>query len=514
MNDMPSNLHRDPKSRLATSGSPPSPVRAGALLSSSRRAQALTASALALLYFAVMNGHLSSMDGLFMERQAYALAFEHSVRFQTPVWTWRPEPTWNSTYGIGLSLLYVPGMLAAAALRSRVPLSVETPSDVWTFYLRELYQDPLYTAGASWVHAVIVAVAAYLVARLITALGGSHRAALWGMAFYGLGSSALVYARGDFAQPLEGLCWTAALLAAVHYQRSGTRTALAACAAAIGYAILTRPVEGMLVVPAAVALVLPSGALSEWRRPALKPALVLGLGALAGAAVTLLVNWVRFGDLTQFGYADDNGWVIPDAWRWAGVLFSPGRGILWEFPAVVLLPYGAVWLTRIGRRLEAGVILVLSAALLLNTTAWYMWWGGWSWGLRLFMPAVPLLAVVAGAGVDGLRGAARRWLPGALLFGGFVWALPGVATDILGGYGEATGSGEVWQLTAYPPYGAWHFLQRVRAQVPEDAGAVDILWFRLAHTTGNWSLLVPVVLLAIAAVLVAHSLRLQVDGDR
>src|SRR5262249_6529239 len=177
--------------------------------------------ALAALYLAIMSGHMSSMDGLYMERQAYALAVQHSIRFQTPVWTWRSEPTWNSNYGIGLSLLYLPGMMAAAAFGTHPPISVEHPPDTFAFYLRELYQDAVYAAGASWVHVIIVALAAYLVARLIVALGFSVRAGLWGLAFYGLGSSALVYARGDFAQPLEGLCWAAGRLAAISFRTTG-----------------------------------------------------------------------------------------------------------------------------------------------------------------------------------------------------------------------------------------------------------------------------------------------------
>ena len=204
---------------------------------------------------------------------------------------------------------------------------------------------------------------------------------------------------------------------------------------------------------------------------------------------------------------------MPDVRRWAGVLVSPGRGILWEFPAVVLIPFGAVALARIGRRREAVAILLLCGALLANTAAWYMWWGGWCWGLRLFSPAIPLLAVVTGAGVDRLTGRARRWVPAVLLILGFVWALPGVVTDILGGYGNLA-DGNVWQLTAYPPYGAWQFLERIRAESPHDAGAVDILWFRLAHLTGSWSLLIPIVLVAISAVLVWHSLRLVVVEER
>ena len=415
-------------------------------------------------------------------------------------------------YGIGLSLLYVPGIFVSAALRSWVPVSVVPPADLYSFYLRELYQDPLYTVGASWVHVLVVATAAYLVARLITELGSSPRAALWGMAFYGLGSSALVYSRGDFAQPLEGLCWTAAMLAAVRFRATGKQVALRVCAATVAYAILTRPFEGMLLAPVTAALLLPVGWPSRWSADTLKPLLTLSGGVLAAVAVTLFVNQVRFSDALRFGYDADNTWVTPSLERWAGSLVSPGRGILWEFPAVVLVPLGVVALVRASRTREVIAVLALSGALLTNTVAWYMWWGGWCWGLRLFGPAIPLLAVVAGAGIDRLRGNVRRWLPTVLLVLGFFWALPGVVTDILGGFGNL-GDGNVWRLAAYPPYGAWQFLDRIFAESFQDAGAVDIVWFRLVHLTGGWSLCVPLVLLGVSIVLVKRSLGFFRETD-
>jgi hypothetical protein len=471
-----------------------------------RRAHVLTAVALASLYLAIMSGHLSSMDGLYMERQAYAIAVEHSVRFQTPVWTWKTEPTWNSNYGVGLSLLYVPGMLAGSTFGPFVPIATEHPSDVFKFYLRELYEDRLYTVGASWVHAIIVALAALLVSRLIVALGFSARAGWWGMAFYGLGSSALVYARGDFAQPLEGLCWVAAFVAVLHVRRTGSRAALAVAALAVGYAILTRPVEGLMLLPAAIVIVLPE-TLAEFRSRSLTPAVVVAGTAAAALAITLVVNWARFGDALHFGYDADNGWVVPDLKRWAGALVSPGRGIIWEFPAVLLVPVGVLSLFQRGKAREALTMLALSAVLLINTTAWYMWWGGWCWGLRLFTPAIPLLSALAGVAFDRLHDRVRNWLAGVLLLLGFVWALPGALTDIMGGYGQL-GDGNVWQLAAYPPLGAWQFLEHWIAQTPQDPSALDVLWFRMAPSTGNWSLLVPVLLLVMAAVLLARSWRL------
>jgi hypothetical protein len=374
--------------------------------------------------------------------------------------------------------------------------------------MRELYEDPLYRFGASWVHALIVAAAAYLVARLVLALGGTNRASLWGMAFYGIGSSAIVYARGDFSQPLEGLCWAAAILGAVRVRRSSAPGAAIVCALALTYAIFTRPIEGVLLAAAVLALLVPARSIAQWRFDALRPALFAAGGTLAGVAITLLVNTARFGNPLQFGYGDDNGWVMPVAGRWAGALVSPGRGIIWEFPALLLVPLGLLSLYRAGHVREIAMFLLLPAALFVNTVAWYMWWGGWCWGLRLFMPAVPLLAALAGAGVDRLRGAARIWLPAVCLLGGLVWALPGTLTDILAGYPDATGEGRDWVLAAYPPAGAWRFIDRILAVAPDDVHAIDVLWLRLAHSTGNWSLVVPMVLIAAAVTLAVKGVRL------
>lgn len=472
------------------------------------RPETLAALALALVYFAFMNGHLTSMDGLMMLRQSYALVFDHSVSLRMPVWTWAPEPRWNSPYGIGLSLLYVPGVWIAAGLHSLVPMSLERPARLNPFYLQEVYQDPLFTVGVAWVHVAVAAVGAWLVARLTQMLGGSRRASLWAMMFYGLGSSAFVYSRGDFAQPLEALCWLGAVLLALRFRRDGARTALVGCGAVVAYAILTRPLEGSLLVPAVVALLLPRAPWRSWRLSSLLPVLAPVLGAMAGVAGTLLVNWARYGDPFISGYGEKQRWFPPDFERWAGVLVSPGRGVLWEFPALLLAPLGAAALMRSGRRYETAVLLALCAMIFVMTASWHMWWGGWCWGLRLFIPATPLLAVMAGIGVEQLGDRTRRWLPGLLLAAGIFWCVPGLVTDIQAGYGEmADGAAKSWQLEAYPPIGAWQFLKRGIGATATDGTAVDILWVRMMRTQGPWPLLVPVVLLGLAGFVARRSLR-------
>lgn len=464
-----------------------------------RRAHRLGAAALLAVYLAVMHGHLSSMDGFLMQRQARALAIEHSVRFGTPAWFWNGERIWNSKFGIGLSLLYVPGMLLASPLAAMVPESTEPPPKASAFYLRQLYDDLLYTVGGSWVHAVVTALAALLVARTIVALGGSAGAGLWGLALYGLGSLALVYSRGDFAQPLAGLCWIAALLAAVHRRRGPTTGAVVAAAAATGYAILVRPLEGAMLVPFVVLLVFPSRAATRNAR-ALAPALAVLAATAVAVAITGLVNHARLGDPTEFGYRLEGVLTMPDANRLALLLVGPARGLLWAFPGVLLVPFGARALWRRGLRLEIGAFVGLGAAMIAVMAVWKTWWGGWCWGPRLMLPALPLLAVVAACGIDALSPRTRRWLPAALLAVGFACALPGTVTDMLSGHVQRTDAvPAAWTLVDWPPYGAWLYLQRVFPVVDHDVGAVDILWFRLAPATGYWSLLVPVVLLAVAA---------------
>jgi hypothetical protein len=128
---------------------------------------------------------------------------------------------------------------------------------------------------------------------------------------------------------------------------------------------------------------------------------------------------------------------------------------------------------------------------LLNVALWDIWWGGWNWGLRLFVPALPLLAIVAACGIPALTPRLRFWLPAIVLILGLLWAIPGVITDPLGGYaGTYDGTRGSFRLSAYPPFGAWAYFKHWRAVSPTDQNALDILWLRAARGSQNISLLI------------------------
>jgi hypothetical protein len=458
--------------------------------------------ALGCLYVATMSGHLHSIDGLLAYHQARSLTFDGSLRFDPPL-TWDNVTYTTSKYGIGLSLLYVPGLVLWSWL---VPYAPPLPGGQVNF--EHYYADPLYTAIGPPVHIAIALATAYLVGRFCLDLGLGWAIALWGMVLYGIASPAIVYTRGDYSQPLSGLCWLAALYFAYRFRATGRRSSLAIAAAALFYALLSRPVEGTVLLPGLLVLLLPLERLPGTRRLDWRPgAVVLGAFA-AGALAVLLVNWGRYGSPLTTGY-EGEGWTNPLPVGLAGALFSSGRGILWQFPAVLLAPVGLLGLWRIPTRRALAIALMLTVVLqLLNVATWHFWWGGWNWGLRLFVPALPLFAVLAAMGIGALPGALRQWVPAVLLVAGAAWALPGVLTDLLGGYGGAYNSAEAsFRLDAYPPIGAWPYLHHWRALTPADSSAADILWLRIARDTGNISLLVMLVLLLVAGVLGALSIQ-------
>ena len=375
---------------------------------------------------------------------------------------------------------------------------------------RLFYADVLYVVAGAPVWALVTAVTAYLVALTTRALGLSRRQALWAMALYGLGSPALAASRGDWPQPLVAICWAASTYACLRYLSGGGRRWLWVSGIAVAYAVLTRPLEGSMTLLGPLLLL-------GWRMPRGWVPVASQLGAwVAGTLLTLATNWARYGSPTSSGYelgTAQASWTTP---IWLGVpndLLSPGRGLLWEFPATVIAVWGVRALWARGQKVEATVLAGLPAVLFIEAATFTDWVGGWDWGLRFLQPALPLLAVLAAAGIPALPAALRSWLPAGALAWGLLWNVPAVTTDILAGYGPAYADGAAnWRLDAFPPIGAWRFLQHVFPSHGIDSSAVDIVWFRATLVAGKVALIPFVLLLAAAAWLWRRALALDERG--
>ena len=444
-----------------------------------------------------MNGHLTSIDGLVMWRQSLSLVFHQSWSFVPPIW-WGDVIT-TSSRGIGSSLEYVPGLLLLPWLAGRVPAP---PPDVYDYKL--FYGDVLYVVAGAPVWALVTAITAYIVYLITRQLGGRLSDALWAMAFFGVGSPAFAAARGDTPQPLVALCWAIGVYASLKHRSAGTRRWLWISAASLTYGVLARPLEGSLVLAGILLLLLPA-----WRR---RPLIAAGqlAGWASGVGITLLVNWARFGSPLQFGYGGSVAWSTPIWIGGSGALLSPGRGVLWAFPALVLAVVGTSLLWRGGRRLEAVAVAGVPAVLFLEACQYFDWVGGWDWGFRYFEPGLPLVAALAGVGCAALPSGLARWLPPVLLAGGVLWNIPTVTTDLLAGYGPAYADpASNWRLDAYPPIGAWRFVSHVMPRSGLDSGAIDNVWLRATLVIGYVALIPLLVLLAGAAVLGRRALAAQ-----
>lgn len=461
-----------------------------------KRGDLLAALALLLLYLAFFSGHFTSIDGMTMFAQARSILDHGSLTFSEPIQWGHPIQT--SRYGLGLSLLYLPSL---AALRGTLPAPYQPSGD---YDLGRVYRDGAYTAAGAPLHILITVITAIMIARFCRRLGLGSAAALAGMALFGIGSPAFVYARGDFAQPLLGLCWITALSAALEYRRSGSMRQVFWCSLAAGYGIITRPVEGTLGFLAVLIMFVPFRENKTWPCRKLRDMGLVVLGGAAGVGVTLVANHLRFGHWWATGYA---GALWKSPWTGlAGLLISPSRGIVWAFPAVLLAPAGVRVLWKRRHRVSASVLAGLAAVLIVAMGVWTAWWGGWNWGPRLILPALPLLAVLAGAGLQGLRRGWRPWIAGLLLSAGLIWSLPGVTVDLLGGYGgQYSSARDSFRVDGYPPIGAWRFVDHLLASSPTDNTAIDIYWFRAAKATNGLSILAFAGLIA-AAMFAAYRL--------
>jgi hypothetical protein len=147
----------------------------------------------------------------------------------------------------------------------------------------------------------------------------------------------------------------------------------------------------------------------HWRR----------LAALAGPVAVSLALWlfsfyVMYGEanpVAPYGSAEQANLGNENIIRGVlGLLFDQEFGTLLYTPFLLVALVGAASLVvgRAGERLYALGLLAAAAALLFSVTRVYMWWGGWSTPGRFLVPAIPLLAPLAAAGVARLRSTAGR----------------------------------------------------------------------------------------------------------
>ena len=216
-----------------------------------------------------------------------------------------------------------------------------------------------------------------------------RRAALIVALMYGLASPAWVYSKLLFRDPFvaTALIASATFLVRFRFRRSFVSLGFGILAGAI--AIATRP-SAAVVAPFAllyvtVALLARSEVSKSGKRiprPVVFLVIVVLLIAVGASLVTVFTLYTKWLDrlLRFFEHRD----------ALAALLVSPGRGILFYVPIVVLALAGLV---RFARRYPWETVLIYGAIpfALLMVSVHPMWWGGWNWGPRYVVPFLPYL---------------------------------------------------------------------------------------------------------------------------
>ncbi|MBW7882945.1 MAG: hypothetical protein H3C34_09955 [Caldilineaceae bacterium] len=329
--------------------------------------------------------------------------------------------------------------------------------------------------------ALVTALAAVAMFYLGLALGYTLPVALAGGLALGLATPLWPYARTLFSESLAALGLAVALWGAAAFRHNflpGTRSLLLASA---GLAVMVLAKSSNGVVLPLFGLYMLYVWLAE-RRTGLTAATVaresvaFGVPVGLAVAITLGYNYVRFRTLFGFPLEPYELFNTPPLTGLAGLLLSPGKGILWYMPLAWLTPF-FVRSWRAGRRMpDFALALAAVAALVALYALWYDWPGGRSWGPRMIVPAVPVVAMLAYPALEWLL-APRRWraariAAAAVLVLSVVVQLPGVLVNFerqegLDMQAGASFSQLLWDVTWSPLVTYWRHIR---------TASMDPLW--------------------------------------
>ena len=329
---------------------------------------------------------------------------------------------------------------------------------------RALHMPPRFVCGAfaMLLSPLLVTADVFMTGLLALKLGASRRGAALAMVAFAFGTIAFSQARQFFAEPLMALLTSSAIYFAL--DRSDLRGG-AMCALA--------PLAKPTCVVLGPLLSLYAFVSGRAPRDILIPLVGSGIGAIAFLAYNLL----RFGSVFFFG---QQGFSLSHFGQgFAGLIVSPGRGLIWYCPPVVAL---LALRREVFRRLDVLLILATAVVFWLVYSAWFDWHGGWSWGPRYLFPVLPGLFALT-ALLDPCKRAILVWLTAL----GFLVNLPTTFSLYDLSYKELTQASVpmeamLWNPIYAPALTAWPAsLKNI-----EQADRTDLKTMVHSHDTRGW----------------------------
>ena len=346
-----------------------------------------------------------------------------------------------SWFGVGQALAAVPLYYVGALVARAAPGIEEAHAE--TTYLGFRRSEYFQHLLVGWRNPLLSAATAWLLTLVARRLGVRRRVAWLAGLAYGLCTFAWPQARSTLSDVQATfflfLAFSLLVRAREDYERTRRPAPLDLLlfGAALGGAFLTRVITApaiLVLLVSAFAVALRGARLLGARARPLADA-AWAVGPAAGAVLLFLaLNQVRFGDPFESGYgapmAGGKFFSHPPHHGLAGLLISPGSGLLWLAPGVLLAPFGVAWARARGERLFPltllGVVVAVFGPIAFTAT----WHGAWTYGPRYVLPALPFLWVAVALALQSFEERPVARLVALFLFGvGLVTNLPGVLVD-------------------------------------------------------------------------------------
>ncbi|MBI2412316.1 MAG: glycosyltransferase family 39 protein [Deltaproteobacteria bacterium] len=209
-----------------------------------------------------------------------------------------------------------------------------------------------------------------------------------------------------------------------------------------GFAILMKLTTATIAIPVFFYI-----GLSEWRRKEELPwnkffsIVVFSLPAGIATVLFFLDRWLTFGSLFMgpINTTDENFSLwIPIYEGIFGLLLSPGKGLFWYNPLLLLL-FVSWSVFKNKWKLEAQIFLIHAIILIFPLAAQSSWAGDEAFGPRYLISLIPWGLIIVGNWLDAQHGKNAFWKCNSLAFLGILVQLPSIIISL-----SASRIGNVW----------------------------------------------------------------------
>ena len=335
--------------------------------------------------------------------------------------------------------LGVPGSAQSVLGRNHLHYSVYEPGQSIFFLPFILIAKTFGGTGtevffASMLNPIFSALTGCLVLAFCTKLGYSNRTAVLVVFINGFATFALRYSKSFQQEAQETFLALGAIYCWFLFSKSRSKKQWAGAVLCVGLAVLTRSTLIMLLIPCFVLSWRMMPGQTRTPRRFVLDATSLLAGLIPFILVQLGYNWLKFESIWESGLLTRSGTVSfraafsnPLAVGLYGLLFSPGKGLIWYAPPVILAPWAFVLFARRHRALAEAFICFVGGYLLL-LAKYVIWNGGWDWGPRYLLPCVPLLVIPLSQIAENLSAKTtwRRDFVRGLAMAGLIVQLPAV----------------------------------------------------------------------------------------